>query len=252
VLELRLLMKTLLLPPALQFLMLLLALALWRQHRGLARACALLSLLSLWLLSTPFVATGIAQSIEPPPLPRTDLHAAEADAIVILGAYLRFNADEFGDFVSSRHGVERLRYGAFLHRQLGLPIAISGGRLDADWERSLADYMAIELRDTFATATTWMETRSRSTAENALYSYEMLEGVGRTRILLVTHAMHMRRAQWVFERAGFEVVPAPTAYVNGWRLTLKSAVPSASALAISSEALHEILGYYYYRLRALF
>jgi uncharacterized SAM-binding protein YcdF (DUF218 family) len=244
-------MKTLLLPPALQLLILLLALVLWRQHRVLARTCALLSLLSLWLLSTPFVATRIAQAIEPPPLPRAALHSIEADAIVILGAYLRFNADEFGDFVSSRHGIERLRYAVFLHRQLGLPIAISGGRLDTDWERSLAGYMAMELRDIFDTSTTWMETRSRSTAENALYSYELLEGLGHTRILLVTHAMHMRRAQWLFEQAGFEVIPAPTAYVNGWHLTLQSVVPSASSLAISSEAMHEILGYYYYRLWAL-
>ena len=42
-----------------------------------------------------------------------------------------------------------------------------------------------------------------------------LEAAGVRRILLVTHAMHMKRARDAFEAAGLEVVPAPTAWLGG-------------------------------------
>jgi uncharacterized SAM-binding protein YcdF (DUF218 family) len=248
VLEIRLVAKILLLPPAAQFLLLLLGWLLWRRYPTLARGCIVVSLLSLWLLSTPFVASRLAQSIEPPALKRESLPTVRADAIVILSANLRQNAAEFGEPVTSRHGVERLRYGAFLHRQLDLPVAISGGPTPAVSERSIAEFMAIELREVFGIDATWLETRSRITAENARFTFEMLAPQGKTRILLVSHAMHMRRATLLFERAGFDVVQAPTAFVNSQHRLPAGLLPMAYALSISSEALHEIIGYYYYRL----
>lgn len=246
-LEIRLVAKILLLPPALQFLLLVFAWLAWRRHPRLARGCLAFSLLSLWLLSTPLVASRLAQSIEPPPLARDSLPAVQADAIVILSANLRQNALEFGEPVTSRHGVERLRYGAFLHRQLGLPVAISGGAARELPERSIAEFMAIELREVFGIDVTWLETRSRITAENARFTFQTLEPHDKTRILLVSHAMHMRRATLLFERAGFDVIQAPTAFVNSGHRFPVSLLPIAYALSISSEALHEIIGYYYYR-----
>ena len=108
--------------------------------------------------------------------------------------------------------------------------------------------MAIELREVFGIEATWLETRSRITAENARFTFETLAPHGKTRVLLVSHAMHMRRAALLFERAGFDVIQAPTAFVNGRHRLPASLMPMAFALSISSEALHEIIGYYYYRL----
>jgi uncharacterized SAM-binding protein YcdF (DUF218 family) len=37
----------------------------------------------------------------------------------------------------------------------------------------------------------------------------LLAPKGARKVLLVTGGLHMRRARWLFERAGFEVFPAP-------------------------------------------
>lgn len=254
-LELRLLAKILILPPGAQLVLLLLAWWLWNRKRWLARSCLVLSVFSLWLLSTSLCANWLSNSIEPPPLPPESLPDIRADAIVILGASLRSNSAEFGDYVSSRRGVERLRYGAFLHRRTGLPIAICGGRgvfMLSRGEEPLADYMAREMQDVFGIEVRWRETRSRITAENARFAYELLAPQGKTRIILVTSAMHMRRATLLFDRAGFDVVQAPTAFAGAQTRLPGGLLPTADALDESYEALHEILGYYYYRLVGFF
>lgn len=95
-----------------------------------------------------------------------------------------------------------------------------------------------------------LERQARNTRENALYTGEMLRERGVRRILLVTSALHMRRAVPLFEDQGLEVFAAPTDYqrlvdnslVPGW-------LPGVGNLARSSEALHELVGFWFYRWR---
>jgi uncharacterized SAM-binding protein YcdF (DUF218 family) len=83
----------------------------------------------------------------------------------------------------------------------------------------------------------WLESRSTTTAENARYSAELLRGSGIERVLLVTHAWHMPRAQASFQRHGIATTAAPTAFAC-WPTD-----PLVVALA-----LHEWLGRAYYAL----
>jgi uncharacterized SAM-binding protein YcdF (DUF218 family) len=53
------------------------------------------------------------------------------------------------------------------------------------------------------------ESNSRNTAENALYSKELLKPRPGERWLLVTSAFHMPRAVGCFRREGFDVIPYP-------------------------------------------
>ncbi|WP_243349642.1 YdcF family protein [Parabacteroides sp. FAFU027] len=56
-----------------------------------------------------------------------------------------------------------------------------------------------------------IEARSRNTYENAIYTQKAFSGQGwRKRIILVTSAFHMKRAQRCFEKAGFAVIPYST------------------------------------------
>ena len=71
------------------------------------------------------------------------------------------------------------------------------------------------------------------------------------RILLVTSAFHMHRAQRLFERQGFKVLPFPVdfqARADGtlWRDPTQW-LPSARALDDSSRALRELIGRLVYR-----
>ena len=94
------------------------------------------------------------------------------------------------------------------------------------------------------------EGKSRDTYQNAVYTAQMLKELGIRRILLVTSAFHMRRAQALFVAQGLEVVPAPTDYQRLASPPLMSPwMPSVSDLWQSTYALHEIMGFWVYRYR---
>ena len=80
----------------------------------------------------------------------------------------------------------------------------------------------------------------------------LLEQAGARRILLVTSAFHMRRAARLFAAQGLEVIPAPTDYqrlVAPETAVLPAWAPEVGNLTRSTRALHELWGYWVYRLR---
>lgn len=249
--ELRYLLKGLLLPPFSQIVLLLIAWRLRQQTPRLARAVFLLAVLSLWILGTPVAATWLALSLERDSALLPDqLAGLQADAIVILADGQSDTAPEFGESISRPDQLARLRYGAFLHQRTGLPVLLSGGSVFGAEKRSLAETMAFDLTNGFAVKAHWLEISSRTTAENADFSYRILAAEDATSIVLVTTALHMMRAKWSFEQAGFSVLPAPTGFIDPGPLTVRSFLPTAYSLKLSSQALHEWLGYGVYRVLA--
>ena len=104
--------------------------------------------------------------------------------------------------------------------------------------------MADILDREFAVKVYWQETRSRTTAENAVMSAAILKEAGVSRIVLVTQAFHMPRAVRLFRSAGLEVIPAPTDFKtdDDASIGFGSLIPRASAMQNSYYALHEWLG----------
>jgi uncharacterized SAM-binding protein YcdF (DUF218 family) len=125
---------------------------------------------------------------------------------------------------------------------------LSGGSVLGNEERSLAETMAFDLDDGFDIKAKWLESKSRTTAENARYSYSILEPLNKKSIILVTSSLHMMRARWSFERAGFNVLPAPTGFIDRGQLKIYSFLPSSHNLNLSSEVITEWLGYWAYRM----
>ncbi|MFV0438433.1 MAG: YdcF family protein [Desulfopila sp.] len=247
--ELRYVLKALLLPPFSQLLVLILA---WRVRTlwpKTARALYLLALFSLWVLATPIGAITLCLSLEHnQPIRPDQLSLVNADAIVILSGAQNEAATEFGQPVSGQDTLIRLRYGAFLQRRTGLPILLTGGSVRKNADRSLAESMAFDLDEEFGLQARWLETKSRTTAENAQLSYDILQVEKKTTILLVTSSLHMQRATWSFRRVGFHVLPAPTGFIDQQPLTIRSFVPNAHSLQLSRDAIHEWLGYWAYRI----
>jgi uncharacterized SAM-binding protein YcdF (DUF218 family) len=54
-----------------------------------------------------------------------------------------------------------------------------------------------------------LEDRSRSTEENALYAYEIMDENGWTTAVLVSDGYHLFRANWIFQMQGIQVYPSP-------------------------------------------
>ncbi len=70
------------------------------------------------------------------------------------------------------------------------------------------------------------------------------------KIILVTSAFHMPRAELVFEAAGINVVPFPVDFQKGLsKLTFMSFIPSANALSGTSFFVREMIGRVYYNLK---
>ncbi len=245
------LLKALLLPPCGN---LLLGFAAWKSRRRWprgARALLWLSFGSLFALTIPLVSTMLAAPLEDIPALNLAEGVQGAEAIVVLGGGRYDHAPEYDgrDTVHPRT-LERLRYGVYLHRALGLPLALVGGTVAGD---AAAEGMLMfdTVNEAFKVPVQWIETGSRNTAENAEYTRYL---VNVKRIVLVTHALHMRRAMMMYQARGFEVVPAPLGYratFDPSEMTVFDFVPSVEALALSSAALHEYIGNLWYRIHYL-
>jgi len=247
---------SLLAPPAICLWLSLLGLALLASRfRLVGQLLLALGLGSLYLLSTGLFAGWLASGLEQTPALRANDLPAQLkgwQAIVVPGAGRALYAPEYGGAdVPSYLAASRLRYAAGLYRQSGLPILVSGGRVAGEREPEAA-IMARSLQGDYVANVRWQEGGSRTTWENARLSAAMLKPQGIDRIVLVTSAVHMRRAQGVFEHFGFTVLAAPTDFADFGRFPLAmQLVPNAQALLYSRMALHEYVGLGWYAVKAL-
>jgi len=237
-------LAALILPPTSLLLLAMLGLWLARRRPRLGHGLIAGGLAALWLLSTPWVAGKLIATLETaPPIASGDLRRCQA--IVVLGAGTYANAPEYGDDTVNELALERLRHGARLARASGLPIAVTGGAPSEG--RPEGESMREALTADFGVKVRWVESQSRDTAENAAYLAPMLARDGIVRVALVTHAFHMPRARYLFERAGLQVMPAPTRFhsapPDGSPLGLAGDwLPGVKALKLSYFAAHEWLG----------
>jgi uncharacterized SAM-binding protein YcdF (DUF218 family) len=206
---------------------------------------ATISLLGLLVLSLPIVGTALMAPLEPYP-PITPAQLKRVQAIVILGGDSYFGAPEYGGDTVGHATLERLRYGARLARECGLPLLVTGGAPFGG--RPEGESMREALERDFNVKVRWVEAASRDTAENASLSAPMLKAAGITRIALLSHGWHLPRAIPLFEREGLTVIAAPTAFSDKSPALVEDLLPGGG-LRRSRLALHEYLGQLYNRLK---
>ena len=127
-----------------------------------------------------------------------------ADAVVVLGASIH------PDGTLSNHSLRRTIHGIRLYRRGLAPLLLfmggparAGHRSDAQVRDDLARELGIPVP-------VILTTTASTTREEAVRARALLEPRGVRRILLVTESQHLVRARALFERAGFEVLPAPS------------------------------------------
>lgn len=220
-----------------------------RHFQRLGNAIILLAIALFLLLSTAAGARWLSAPVEQRSLPLVPVAGSGAQAIVILGGGRLYAAPEDdGRDIPSRQTLVRLRHGAKMQRQTGLPILVSGGSPEGARE-SEAALMARSLREDFRVPVRWTEGGSDNTEQNAQLSKQQLQQAGITRVLLVTDALHMPRAQAIFARTGLTVVAAPTGFTAQKPLSAEDFIPNAKSLEISHYVLHERLGSLWVQLR---
>lgn len=247
----RYILKQLGFPPGSLFILLLAAWLLRNRMPRLATALFVLTLTAFYGLSLPVTTQQLASQLETEPALTQEQWphlSKQADAIIILGGGREPADPAWTSDQPSLFAVQRLRYGARLAKASSLPVLLTGG-LHFDRPPSEARIMADTLQQDFNLTARWLEERSRTTWENALFSAQLLQPEGIHNIVLVTDAWHMQRSRWSFEQAGFQVIPAPQGFYSAaQRKPLNGWLPESRAFWQNTQLLNELLGLWLYRL----
>ncbi len=196
-----------------------------------------------WLPATaPLDAGQVAQL-------RARAAAGAPIAIVVLGGGMDADAAEYGGADLRGVSLERLRYGLWLSRRTGIPVAASGG---LGWAQAggaatpEATRMAQIAQDEFGLPLRWVEPDSRDTHENAVDTMALLRPAGIGEIVLVTNGSHLPRALREFRAAAasapLRITPAPMGEAWPADSALLRWLPSGEGLLRMRAALHEVLG----------
>jgi uncharacterized SAM-binding protein YcdF (DUF218 family) len=218
------------LPPFPLLLLILLGARLMFRRRLLAWLMVLLGCSGLWLMACE--GTGILLTqwlLKPPPAltPQqvTEIKRSPKTAIVVLGGGRRVYAPEYGTSTLHWRSLERLRYGIWLSRESGAPVAYSGGiGWGGNGGQTEADSAARVAERDFGRPLRWLENTSRDTRENALKTVALLRPQGIEHIVVVTNDYHMPRALANFERAQVQAATQPTT-----QATAQAATPAGAA-----------------------
>lgn len=223
-----------LLHPAVQALLLALlstAFVLWRHPRA-ACALAAIALVWIWVAATPAFALRLRDGLVSD-LPAT---SRRAGAIVVLGGG-KLPASDWS------HTTTRAGMGLSLWRDGWAPLVLVSGSdqamdLAQGFQRSgVPDH---DLR---------IEGTSQNTHENARNSAAILRANGLQDVVLVTSAIHMRRAAGCFRHEGIEVTPVAADDHQARMAASPSWIPRRDALTLTARALHEYVALWIYKRR---
>jgi|RhiMetdeSRZDD1v2_1073273.scaffolds.fasta_scaffold548360_2 uncharacterized SAM-binding protein YcdF (DUF218 family) len=188
----------------------------------------------VWLFSRP-LETWYDQN----PAPNAD-----ADAIVVLAGAVALPLPDRPYPMIGPDTYVRLHHAAWLFKHWAArPILASGGGEDGEsYSQTMRHVLEAE---GIPPDKIWVEDRSQSTYENAVYSARILREKGISRIALVTDARSMLRAEACFREQGLTVVPAPFRFYN-LDLTLEDFLPTWRAIESNGETAHELVGLLWY------
>ena len=210
------------------------------------------ALLLLWFFSLGLVSQGLWRWLEVPWQRRAAKAASTADAIVVLsgGRHPAPGAAR----VSEWEDPDRFLTGLDLYRAGKAPLLLfTGGSRPFSPGQPPEGQRYLKEAAQFGIPSQAMASTPQviNTAEEAAAIRQLLPE--HSRILLVTSAFHMRRAQRLFERQGLHVLPFPVDFQarGRWAGQLwrdpTAWLPTARSLDDSSRALREFMGRLVYR-----
>jgi len=206
----------------------------------------------LWISSTPVVGWLLVGVAEGPAERALASEAPTADAIVVLSAGRiiapgRATISEWEDADRFFGGVELFQAGKapLLVFTGARPSGPHGAPLEGETLAAYARALGVP-PDRIVTTGAVINTEDEARAVAALLRARR---AGRTRVLLVTSAYHMPRAQRLFERAGLPIAPFPVDFQRaaGGTLGVMDFLPSARGLQETQAMLHELYGRLFYR-----
>ena len=244
----------LILPVGLVLLLGVVSLVFWKLNKhSISGWIGLSALLILFIASLPITARALYQRLEAGFPPESIESIPVSSCIIVLGGAVGLPVAPRQDLELSE-AIDRVYLASKLYRKgkAGRVFVAAGNQ---PWEQegpSEAALIAELLVEWGVPADAiQLEGRSRNTRENAVNIKPMLEAAACDRSLLVTSAAHMRRALASFMVVGVAAYPVSTdvRVVDVPKLSVMEYVPSAQALAITSDAIREWMGQKVYEWR---
>ncbi len=222
-------------------------------RQRLALVCAGLAAAGLWVAATPSFAEWALGTLERQHRPRAIADLPQADVAIVLGGAVSAPVPPRLTLELTATS-DRVRFAAHLYRAGKVArVLVTGGNIpwlpgetpEADLIRDLLIEWGVPA------AAIEVAGQSRNTYENALEIRAMHNRQPFATALLVTSAAHMPRALAVFRHASLPVTPATTdiEIVTPGPWTPLRWLPDAGALALTTLAAKEWLGFWVYRTR---
>ena len=219
--------------------------AVWRRQRWLA----VLAILGLWTLATPFVSDRLMRAVEGHSVRLSASSMPQVDAIVVLSGMLTDSPGEAGT-VTEWGDADRVFAGLELYAaRRSASLIFTRGKLpwslsqetEGDVLRRYALQSGVPA-SAIALTTEVTNTRQEAAAVRSVLKKPSAQ------VILVTSAFHMARARQVFEREGLRVHAFPVDFkASVRRTTFIDFLPDARALRWADVAIREWIGQLYYR-----
>ncbi|AWD32320.1 hypothetical protein CKSOR_00193 [Candidatus Kinetoplastibacterium sorsogonicusi] len=202
--------------------------------------------ITIWSLPiTSLLIGGFLENINPP----FDLNKKiKYDAIVVLGGHIRHGQTNWFSNYDKKTATTRIDVAAKLYfAGISKKIICSGGSLDG--KISEAKYMSnIAKKNGILREDLYLEEKSRTTHENALFVNEQIKKLKLKNIILVTSALHMPRAKASFLNVGItNIIAAPTHSQIIWKKNkFNLIVPNYITLIASKTIIKEYVAIFIY------
>ena len=221
---------------------------------GLITSSKKISLIGVFILivcSLPVVSDKLVAYLESDYQLSKPANIESADAIVVLsGMIKRIDSKEGLDYEFGG-AVDRIFAGIDLFKEERAPkLILTRGKLPWSVGIPEGEYLKdIVIKNGISENNILLTENVVNTDQEAKATKKLLS-VDSPKVILVTSAFHMPRAQLVFEAAGINVVPFPVDFQKGLsKITFMSFMPSANALSETSFFVREMIGRTYYNLK---
>ena len=214
------------------------------------RKFSLIGVIILILSSLPIVSNKFIAYLEKDYQPIEVAEIENVDAIVVLSGMIRVIGDEENLKYEFNDSVDRFFAGLDLFNNNKSPILIltrgkmpwSLGIAEGEYLKELAIKYGVSEENIILTD------EVQNTDQEAKAIKEIL--TEDAKIILVTSAFHMPRAEKVFKAANINLIPYPVDFQNSKsKTTMMDFIPSAGSLFDTSHFVREMIGRLYYNLK---
>jgi len=205
----------------------------------------------LYVISTPIFSNNFFKLVEGSEYRKTISAIDSADAIVVLSGMLEIN--EVGDSIYVEWGDPDRLFGGIALFKAGKAqkLIFTGGKMPWDNAKKTEGEVLKEyaISDGILSEKIFVTKDVENTAEEAVAVKNLIEPS--RKIILVTSAYHMYRAQRLFEKQGFKVIPYKVDYKNGRNKekVIMNFLPDAESIKLTETGVREIIGRLFYLIK---